>query len=148
MVVSNTRLLKMVSQGVSYACGLMVFCLAGRRETTNVSPYFRSYQDRDDFFALFNDGLLHAKPATFSNKYIFKRIDPVLQVSRAALLDSRKAEDKNHALRGRSHRFSNVFARRLYEVLTGTGGPLWKIGCKGGLLLHVSTIILATISYY
>lgn len=38
------------------------------------------YQDREDFFALFNDGLLHAKPATFGAKYVFKRIDPVLQV--------------------------------------------------------------------
>lgn len=38
------------------------------------------YQDREDFFALFNDGLLHAKPATFGNKYVFKRIDAVLEV--------------------------------------------------------------------
>lgn len=37
------------------------------------------YQDREDFFALFNDGLLHAKPATFGTKYVFKRIDAVLQ---------------------------------------------------------------------
>lgn len=40
----------------------------------------RRYQDREDFFALFNDGLLHAKPATFGTKYVFKRIDAVLQV--------------------------------------------------------------------
>ena len=28
---------------------------------------------------MFNDGLLHAKPATFGTKYVFKRIDAVLQ---------------------------------------------------------------------
>ncbi|CBJ29090.1 pleckstrin homology (PH) domain-containing protein [Ectocarpus siliculosus] len=53
----------------------------------------RRYQDREDFFALFNDGLLHAKPATFGAKYVFKRIDPVLQVEDVGYL-----KDKPKAL--------------------------------------------------
>ena len=52
------------------------FCLPCSNLKTAVSRY----QDREDFFALFNDGLLHAKPATFGTKFVFKRIDAVLQV--------------------------------------------------------------------
>lgn len=48
--------------------------------SVRVRLFVGRYQDREDFFALFNDGLLHAKPATFGTKYVFKRIDPVLQV--------------------------------------------------------------------
>mmetsp|Transcript_13018 Transcript_13018/g.19450 ORF Transcript_13018/g.19450 Transcript_13018/m.19450 type:complete len:942 (+) Transcript_13018:153-2978(+) len=38
------------------------------------------YLDRSDLFVLFNDGLLQAKPQTFGNKYIYKRIVNVLRV--------------------------------------------------------------------
>ncbi|CAM9593705.1 unnamed protein product, partial [Phaeothamnion confervicola] len=44
------------------------------------------YSDRQDFFALFNDGLLHARPATFGNKFVFRRLDAVLQVEDVGFL--------------------------------------------------------------
>lgn len=56
-----------------------VLCMVRGCPVPFVTQYCR-YQDREDFFALFNDGLLHAKPSTFGTKYVFKRIDAVLQV--------------------------------------------------------------------
>eukprot|EP00903_Cladosiphon_okamuranus_P017118 g15771.t1 len=65
----------------------------------------RRYQDREDFFALFNDGLLHAKPSTFGTKYVFKRIDAVLQVENVGFL-----KDKPKAL----HAFRVVTKGHIY----------------------------------
>ncbi|CAM9989919.1 unnamed protein product, partial [Sphacelaria rigidula] len=72
------------------------------------------YQDREDFFALFNDGLLHAKPATFGNKYVFKRIDAVLQVENVGHL-----KDKPKAL-------------HIFRVVTK--GHIYLLSCKSASL--------------
>ncbi|CAN0090644.1 unnamed protein product [Discosporangium mesarthrocarpum] len=73
----------------------------------------RRYQDREDYFALFNDGLLHAKRSTFSNKFVFKRIDAVLQVEDVGLL-----KDKPKAL----HPFRVVTKGHIYLLSAKNAG--------------------------
>ncbi len=56
---------------------------------SGVLTKFGNIADRKDYFALFNDSLLHAKKANFGNKFVFRRMTELLRVEDVTSMKSR-----------------------------------------------------------
>ncbi len=98
--------------------------------------------DRKDYFALFTDGLLHARKANFGNKFIFRRLTEVLRVEDVGFMKSKPkasnvfrvvANGHIYLLDASSSEEKNAWMRVLQMVIRGVNrkqlhqGPLQVI---------------------
>ncbi|CAM9537785.1 unnamed protein product [Chrysoparadoxa australica] len=106
------------------------------------------YSDRMDFFALFNDGLLHAKFSRFGNNLIFKRMGAVLEcedvtrlVSKPKALHPFRVVTSGHIylLSARSHAEKEAWLRVLTLCIKGGRRKLVHKGNLGVLSLSKDT---------